>query len=66
MLSRHFSGKQATACSTWAAMVIVGAVIAAMMLAPNRALPAHAAKMNWLIVCVVAHFAPIALAQRAD
>jgi hypothetical protein len=65
-MGRDFSRKQAAAGSARAAMIIVGAVIAAVMLAPDRTLPARAAKMNRLIVCVVAHFAPIALAQRAD
>jgi hypothetical protein len=66
VVGRHFSGKQAAAGSARAAMVIVGPVISAMMLAPDRTLATRAAKMNRLIVCVVAHLAPIALAQRAD
>jgi hypothetical protein len=62
VLGGDFSGKQAATGGARAAMIIVGAVVAAMMLAPDRALTARAAKMNRLIVCVVAHFAPIALA----
>jgi len=65
-MGRDFRGKQTAAGGARAAMIIVGAVIAAVMLAPDRALLTRAAKMDWLGVCVVAHFAPIALAQGAD
>lgn len=62
----HCAGEQAATGDARLAMIVFGAVIMLVHLAPQRRCAAGAAQMNRLALRVEPHLAPIAIKDRAD